>query len=120
MAGLNCTPILPHLEGPKGEGLIARFLAKVDKRGPDECWDWADPPNVWGYGSLRLKRARAVQAHRFALVLHLRSERTDLMVLHSCNRPCCCNPRHLRFGTARDNWDDRRASLTTRGDVSHG
>lgn len=26
--------------------------------------------------------------------------------LHSCDRPICCNPRHLRWGTQQENVDD--------------
>ena len=27
--------------------------------------------------------------------------------LHSCDNPSCCNPEHLRWGTAKENADDR-------------
>jgi hypothetical protein len=30
----------------------------------------------------------------------------DLFVLHSCDNPPCCNPNHLRTGTAKDNSRD--------------
>src|SRR5690606_28222939 len=32
---------------------------------------------------------------------------SGMYVLHSCDRPICCNPHHLRFGTASENAKDK-------------
>jgi hypothetical protein len=37
-----------------------------------------------------------------------------LFVLHSCDNPPCCNPRHLRVGT----WADNTADMVERDRVS--
>ena len=34
-------------------------------------------------------------------------EKEDLCVLHSCDRPQCVNPAHLRMGTDKENVGDR-------------
>jgi hypothetical protein len=31
------------------------------------------------------------------------------MIIHSCDNPPCCNPAHLRPGSAQDNATDREA-----------
>lgn len=30
-----------------------------------------------------------------------------MLVIHSCDNPPCCNPKHLRVGTHADNAEDR-------------
>ena len=42
-----------------------RFWAKVDRRGPDECWIWTAYRDPDGYGQFGLN-GRNVKAHRYA------------------------------------------------------
>jgi hypothetical protein len=56
--------------------------------------------------------ARREGAHWVTLVLSGRNIPLGMMVLHSCDEPACCNPRHLRIGTHRDNLEDARARGT--------
>lgn len=88
-----------------------RFNAKVDRSGgPDACWPWTGAKHVFGYGRLTI-RSRVTgawtqeTAHRIALWQETGSPPSDF-VLHSCDNPCCCNPAHLREGTAKDNAQD--------------
>lgn len=81
-----------------------RFWAKVDIRGEDECWPWlgsrdAEPKN---YGRFWPH----LRAHRVAFELAHGSIDPDLLVLHSCDNPPCCNPKHLSQGTNADNMVD--------------
>jgi hypothetical protein len=88
-----------------------RFWSKVQRGGVDECWPWTKECNSAGYGRFRLGRvagqSRSVQAHRFAAETAT-GERIGpgLLILHSCDNPPCCNPAHLRPGTAKDNAAD--------------
>jgi hypothetical protein len=83
-----------------------RFWAKVDKRGPEECWVWTGARSKLGYGKVRSGRL-LIAAHRIAL-LHSGVEiPAGMFVLHSCDNRPCCNPSHLRVGTKKDNAIDR-------------
>lgn len=94
------------------ESDIRRFWAKVDVRGPDECWPWTAARSRAGYGLLKWRQAsgqgwRMIGAHRVSLMIATgQGQKDGQFVLHSCDNPCCCNPKHLRFGTPKDNSDD--------------
>lgn len=86
------------------------FWTKVRVGNPDECWPWVGARNNGGYGTVCF-RGRTSVAHRVAK--HLadpafpiaapRNKKGGGFLLHSCDYPRCCNPRHLRVGTFSDN-----------------
>ncbi len=84
-----------------------RFNRYVDRSGgPDACWPWllkGVAPR--GYGRFKCQGS-TVLAHRIALFLSTRSIDHDSCVLHSCDNPTCCNPKHLRLGDRADNGED--------------
>jgi hypothetical protein len=85
---------------------IARFLAKVDRRGPDECWPWTGSLDEHGYGKLRVGNpGRPRHAQRVAWEI-VNGDTGGLFVCHSCDNPICVNPDHLWLGTALDNMRD--------------
>jgi predicted transcriptional regulator len=90
--------------------LAERFWAKVDRRGPDECWPWTGCRSV-GYGQIREagKGSRVLAAHRVALQLAGRPVPDGMFACHHCDHPECCNPAHLYAGTALDNSRDSHA-----------
>lgn len=86
---------------------IDRFWSKVSKAGPDDCWDWTGGINATGYGHFNLRAGVTLRAHRVAWALaNGRPFPSRALALHSCDRPSCCNPAHLRPGTHRDNVHD--------------
>lgn len=88
-----------------------RFKRKLAPGGPDDCWEWTGQRDR-GYGNVVFGRAkRSLRAHRLAYVLHngMIPEYLNGMlacVLHRCDNPPCCNPKHLFLGTNTDNIDD--------------
>lgn len=80
-----------------------RFWAKVDRRGPDECWPWLAYCKENGYGQFFPVRGQPRYAHRFAYEL-LRAPIGDgLTVDHLCGVRHCVNPGHMELVTAGEN-----------------
>jgi len=84
----------------------ARFWSKVDKRGPDDCWEWTASKFKQEYGQFYIK-GRGYVAQRIAYLLEFGFIPEDLFCLHTCDNPPCCNPSHLFLGTHQDNMNDR-------------
>lgn len=73
-----------------------KFSELVAVRDDDACWNWRGSVNDRGYGVFRLGR-RIVTAHRHMFQLEYGRPSTA-MVLHTCGRKTCVNPRHLYEG----------------------
>lgn len=93
------------------------FWKKVRRSGSDECWAWggygnSDRRGRASYGRLDIFGVQGVYAHRVAYFLTYPGEialkRPDggLFVLHKCDNPSCCNPRHLYLGEHEENMRD--------------
>jgi hypothetical protein len=88
------------MSGPTLKPLSERFWVKVDKRGPDECWQWIGIRNEDGYGRPYLR------AHRVSWQIANGRDPGSLFVCHSCDNPSCVNPNHLWLGTNTVNLRD--------------
>ena len=76
----------------------------------EDCWIYNGYINVYGYGRLRYD-SKKILAHRLSYELHIGEVPNGKMVLHSCDRPACINPKHLRLGEHTDNQTDRKTSF---------
>lgn len=87
--------------------MIQRYWEKVDKRGPDECWPWLGACVTDGYGTIAYEGREIYATHRLAYILEHGKVPNGLWVLHTCDNPPCCNPKHLYAGTSINNIQDR-------------
>ncbi len=101
-----------------------RFRKHVDtSAGPDACWPWTGGLSGFGYGRMKIG-GRLISPHRVAYVLAHGDLTPDGtyhggMVMHRCDNPACCNPSHLRLGSASENARDmiRKGRSPRRRDV---
>lgn len=91
--------------------LLDRFTAKVDRSsGEDSCWEWMAAKNAQGYGKIGKGGDDGwVFAHRVAYEAAYGKVPEGQIVMHRCDNPGCCNPRHLATGTQSQNLSDMRA-----------
>ncbi len=93
--------------GPKVKPFEERFWSHVDRGSEDECWCWTGATMGKGYGVLKRPGERLnISAHRAAFELTRGTISDGLHVLHHCDNPPCCNPKHLFLGTNGDNVAD--------------
>jgi len=89
--------------------------SKVDIKSDDECWEWKGFRNHQGYGRTWIND-KGYYAHR--VIFHLANPNTINLnapqstleygfILHTCDNPSCCNPKHLWLGTHKDNMEDK-------------
>ncbi len=84
----------------------ATFWSRVERAGPDECWPWTGGTRDGHYGSFKMGGVHG-RTHRWAWSFTNGPIPDGMHVLHSCDRPLCCNPAHLHLGTHADNMRER-------------
>lgn len=83
---------------------VVRFWQLVDKRGPNECWEWQGVKDKGGYG--KFQYGVMSRSHRVSYLLAYGALPDGMCVCHACDNPACCNPVHLWLGTNTDNIHD--------------
>lgn len=94
---------------------INKFWSKVKILGEDECWDWTGPLGQGGYGLTNINK-ECWRAPRIAYSLKYGQVPKGLLVLHTCDRRTCVNPKHLYASTHEKNMED----MKTRGRAATG
>jgi hypothetical protein len=95
--------------GSRALPAVERFWRHVQPGDLDECWEWTGSRDRHGYGRIGERingKFYLRRAHRLSFEMHHGPVPDGLYVLHSCDRPCCVNPSHLRIGTQRENYED--------------
>lgn len=81
---------------------LDRFMSKVDRSGPGECWIWTGAKSNAGYGTVRIDYQQ-MPAHRAAYELLVGPVPDGLELDHLCVNPPCVNPAHLDPVTHAEN-----------------
>lgn len=86
--------------------LDLRFWWLVEMGPEKECWPWLGATDRKDYGRFMHQGAQHL-AHRLALELSMGVPLpSDIVAMHLCDNPPCCNPAHLWPGTATENTRD--------------
>jgi len=94
-----------------------RFLDKVMVIAglEDACHLWTAQLDKNSYGQFAMTPKSKWQAHRAAYHLFVGPIPAGKIVMHTCDRPRCVNPDHLRVGTQKDNMADKMSKGRWRG-----
>ena len=86
-----------------------RFWAKVDVKGPNECWEWKANKNNMGYGMFSCRGLGYFNkklAHRLSFEDANGPIEDGKHIMHACDNPACVNPGHLSAGSRKENMVD--------------
>lgn len=106
--GMTGNPLVAKYVTGEGKTAEERFWARVDKtNGEDVCWEWKGArmggygvATLWVSATRKLRRASQIAYYYATGII------PTLFILHSCDNPPCCNPKHLREGTPKENTQD--------------
>lgn len=90
------------------------FWRRVDRREPDECWEWLRAKTKAGYGNVHIpvpwsSTPVTIAAHRLSWVIAHRELIPDGMEIdHTCHNKACVNPAHLDLVTRLVNMRRQR------------
>jgi len=88
--------------------VIARIWSRIEIRGADECWPWIAAGSP-GYGVIRVGNKLLVVSRIMAHAAYGKPSKKKPYACHTCDNPPCCNPKHLFWGSMKDNLDDASA-----------
>lgn len=94
------------MSNPKRTHANLQDLLVHAKRTENDCIEWQRYRDADGYGKWRIDGEKR-NVPRLVCALIYGSPLPGQQALHSCDNPPCINPDHLRWGTHRDNNDDK-------------
>lgn len=101
----------PHITKRAPRKSVLQWIESLLRKETDDCILWPFAKGTAGYGVTR-HEGKQTSAHRVVLrLIDPAGEFEGALGLHTCARgdQGCVNPRHLYWGTAKQNMDDRRA-----------
>jgi hypothetical protein len=120
---INYIPELPDCAYEFLRRLWERLWSQIEVAdSADPCWIWKGKTGKNGYGLIGgLGGNTAVYRLTWSMFNPDQESGNGMNIRHLCNNPLCCNPRHLKLGTVKENAHDRIANGTqTRGSQSPG
>lgn len=106
------TPEIPWERVAADPVTVARYWAKVHRRGEDECWFWIGAISDSGHGKIKPRGSRrTVTAHRLGWAIHYGAAalRDGTVTRHTCDETSCQNRRHWLTGERAQNIADYTA-----------
>lgn len=88
---------------------LASFWSKVDRSGgPNACWPWLASVSKGGYGHFTEHfKGKQFSTHKLAWMLKHGPVPKGKVVRHfKCDYKICCNDRHMKIGTHKQNSED--------------
>lgn len=82
------------------------FWSNIKSGNPGDCWPWIAYVGPHGQGKLTIGGLQYNPTRVGWFIVH-GADPFPLHVLHTCDYPRCCNPKHWFLGTNHDNILDR-------------
>jgi hypothetical protein len=102
--------------------VLDRIFKKCRINHDNGCWEWEGATGFKGYGRVRvfgrLHLPHRVVAFCVGIIDNADKPSVTTNVLHACDNPKCCNPKHLSRGTQSDNMKDCAAKGRSRNQFS--
>lgn len=96
---------------PKGSS--EKFLLDHAGYQGDDCIDWPFRGLSQGYGLAVVGGVQKRASRWMCIIVHGDAPFHNAQAAHSCGRPICVSPRHLRWATPKSNSGDKKIHGTT-------
>ena len=114
----NGDPLLKKSPFGEAQDFYKKVVLEYDG---DDCLDWKFKKDKDGYGII-WRQDKNHRVHRIVCEdVNGPPASSDLFAIHSCGNGHlgCCNPKHIRWGTAKKNSEDRETHGRTSKGVKH-